>query len=73
MRNYDDGGMTVKLFQVNYLENNDNESYLTVGTDYDTSETIEKIEYEKRNDWNGLYFLFAREISKVDGHKIIVK
>lgn len=63
----------MKLFQVNYLENNDDETYLTVGTDEDTSETIEKREYEKRNDWNCLYFLGAREISEVDGHKIIVE
>lgn len=63
----------MKLFQVNYLENNDDETYLTVGTDDDTSETIEKREYEKRNDWNCLYFLSAREIEEVDGHKIIVE
>lgn len=63
----------MKLFQVNYLENNDNEAYLTVGTDDDTSETIEKREYEKRDDWNCLFFLGATETTEVDGHKITVE
>lgn len=63
----------MKLFQVNYLENNDDETYLTIGSDDDTSETIEKREYEKRSDWNCLYFLDATEIAEVDGHKIIVE
>ena len=62
----------MKLFQVNYLENNDDETYLTVGEDNDTAKTIEKREYEKRNDWNCLYFLGATEIIEVDGLKINV-
>lgn len=53
--------------------NNDDYSYLTVGTNEDTEETIRKREYEKRNDWNCLYFLGANEIKEVDGHKIIVE
>lgn len=65
--------VNMKLFQVNYLENNDDEQYLTVGTDEDTPETIEKREYEKRNDWNCLYFLGATEVREVDGYKIIVE
>lgn len=63
----------MKLFQINYLENNDDVSYLTVGEDSDTTETIEKREYQKRNDWNCLYFLGATEIKEVGGHKIIVE
>lgn len=63
----------MKLFQVTYLENGDDEKYLTVGEDEDTCETIEKREYERRSDWNCLYFLRATEIKKVDGHEIIVK
>lgn len=63
----------MKLFQVTYLENGDNEKYITVGEDEDTCETIEKREYEKRNDWNCLYFLGAKEIKEVDGHEIIIK
>lgn len=37
-------GISMKLFQVNYLESNDDVSYLTVGNDNDTEETIEKRE-----------------------------
>lgn len=64
---------SMKLFKVNYLENNDEVTYLTIGTDEDTCETIEKREYEKRNDWNCLYFLRAKEVTEVDGRKIIVE
>lgn len=67
------GNADMKLFQVNCLENNDDYSYLTVGTNEDTEETIEKREYEKRNDWNCLYFLGATEIKEVGGRKIIIK
>lgn len=63
----------MKLFLVNYLENNDEESYLTIGTDDDTNETIEKRERQKRNDWNCLYFLSSTEIKEIDGHRIIVE
>lgn len=63
----------MKLFQVNYLEDDDEEMYLTIGSDEDTKEMIEKKEYEKRNDWNCLYFLRAKEINEIDGHKIIVQ
>lgn len=63
----------MKLFQIDYLENNDDVTYLTVGEDEDTCETIEKREYEKRNDWNCLYFLGATEIKEVDGYEIVVK
>lgn len=63
----------MKLFLVRYLENNDEECYLTIGTDDDTNETIENREYKKRNDWNCLYILFAKEINEIDGHKIIVE
>lgn len=62
----------MKLFRVNYMENNDEESYLTVGNDYDTEDFIAEREYNKRNDWNCLYYLHAREIKEVDGHRIIV-
>ena len=63
----------MKLFLVRYLENNDEECYLTIGTDDDTNETIENREYKKRNDWNCLYFLGATEIKEIDGHRIIVE
>ncbi len=63
----------MKLFLINYMEDNDKTYYLTIGTDEDTAKTIEKREYEKKKDWNCLYFLYAEEISEVDGHKIAVK
>lgn len=65
--------MTLKLFEVSYMENNDDVTYLTVGEDTDTGETIEEREYNKRDDWNCLYFIGAIEIKEVDGHKIIVE
>ena len=63
----------MKLFKIDYMENNDDGSYLTVGSDYDTEETIEQREYDKRDDWNCLYFLGATEIKEVDGYRIIVE
>lgn len=63
----------MKLFQVNYIEDDDEETYLTIGEDSDTNETIKQREINKRDDWNCLYYLFAREITEVNGHKIIVK
>lgn len=63
----------MKLFKVDYLENNEAESYLTVGKDNDSCESIKKREIDKRNDWNCLYFLSAHEITQVDGYKIIVE
>lgn len=63
----------MKLFQCNYLENNDDETYLTVGEDSDTVETISDRELNRRDDWNCLYFFNVKEIKEVNGHKIIVK
>lgn len=62
-----------KLFQCNYLENNDDETYLTVGCDNDTEETVKEREIKKRDDWNCLYFFGVRQIVEIDGHKIIVE
>lgn len=55
------------------MEDGDSETYLTVGEDSDTNETIEEREIKKRDDWNCLYYLFAREITEVNGHRIIVE
>lgn len=63
----------MKLFRIDYMENNDDESYLTVGNDDDTEDSIEKREYNKRDNWNCLYYLYAREVKEVDGHRIIVE
>lgn len=62
----------MKLFRCNYLENNDEESYLTVGEDFDTESSIEERELKKRDDWNCLYFFGANEIKTVDGYEILV-
>ena len=63
----------MKLFRVDYSEDDDDESYLTVGNDNDTEDSIEKREYDKRDDWNCLYYLYAQEVKEVDGHRIIVE
>lgn len=62
----------MKLFLVNYLEDNYDGHYLTVGTDQDTEEDIEKREYDKK-DWGFLYFFGVTEIKEVNGHKIILE
>jgi len=63
----------MKLFQCDYLENNDDETYLTIGEDTDTEDTIKERELNSRDDWNCLYFFGVREIKEVNGHKIIVE
>lgn len=63
----------MKLFRVDYMEKNNDETYLTVGSDSDTEDSIEEREYNKRDDWNCLYYLHARELKEVDGHKIFVE
>lgn len=62
-----------KLFQINYMQDNDDGSYLAVGEDADTEESIRDREYEKLKDKSCLYFFAARLIEEVDGHKIIVE
>lgn len=62
-----------KLFQINYMQDNDDYSYLTVGEDTDTEESVRDREYEKLKDKSCLYFFSARLIEEVDGHKIIVE
>lgn len=63
----------MKLFRIDYLEDDDHECYLTVGNDGDTEDSIKERELNKRDDWNCLYYLFAREVREVDGHRIIVE
>ena len=60
-----------KLFQCNYLENNDDGAYLTVGCDDDTEETVRAREIKKRDNWNCLYLFGVRQIVEIDGHKIM--
>lgn len=58
----------MKLFLVNYMDDNDMESELCVG---ESTEEVEKRESQRLID-NGccLVFLVAHEISEVDGYKI---
>lgn len=46
--------------------------YLKVG---ESEEDVEKRETEVRNEMfgHGMFFVFAKEITEVDGHKIIVE
>lgn len=63
----------MKLFRIDYLEDDDHECYLTVGNDDSTEDSIKERELNKRDDWNCLYYLFAIEIKEVGGHRIIVE
>lgn len=65
----------MKLFQVNYLQDDDNGSYLTVGTNEDIAETITERELssEKWNDESCLHYFNTIEIKEVDGYKIAVE
>lgn len=62
-----------KLFQINYLQDNDDGHYLTVGEDNDTEETIRDREYGRMEDTSCLYFFNASLIEEVDGRKIHVE
>lgn len=63
----------MKLYEVNYMEDCETCSYLTVGNDDDTPESIEKRETEKLQEKNSCFMgCWATEISEVDGHKIQV-
>lgn len=61
----------MKLFQISYMQDDDEGSYLTVAKDEDTEESIKKRELTKR-DWECLYFLSALEITEVDGYPVTV-
>lgn len=62
----------MKLFEISCMDGGFHESYLTVGQDNDTEETIKKREMNKRDDRDSLFYLMAREIETVDGYRIIV-
>lgn len=63
----------MKLFMINYMEDDDEDSYLTIGKDDETEESVKEREIRKRDDWNCLHFLYTKEIEEVDGHKILVE
>ena len=62
----------MKLFECTYLENNDEATYLTVGCDSDTEDSIKERELNKKTDWNCLYYFSVKEIREVDGYKVVV-
>lgn len=60
-----------KLYRVNYLQDNDSGTYLTIGSDDDTEDTVTARELESFGDKSCLYSFHATEVKEVKGHKII--
>ena len=68
-------GDKMKLFEVNILYDCYNNSYLMVGKDDDTEESIKnkvRRSYEENEDID-YYVFIVSEITEVDGHKIRVE
>lgn len=61
----------MKLFKVNYIDDCDFETYLTVGNSKE--EVKERIESELRPRCSCLMEYYVVEINEVDEHKIIVE
>lgn len=61
----------MKLFIVDYMDDCDDETYLTVG---DSAEEVEQRETEKLQNQCACFMgCWVFEVNKVDGHKIIVE
>lgn len=61
----------MKLFRVDYMDDNDLETYLTVG---ESKEEVEEREKKKLQESLSCFmFCFVYEIDEVDGYKIEVK
>lgn len=61
----------MKLFIVDYMDDCDNETYLTVGN---SKEEVEERESEKlQKECACFMYCFVREVNEIDGHKIIVE
>ena len=61
----------MKLFKVNYMEDNDYDSYLTVGN---SIEEVQKREENKlMSERSCIMFCHVYEVNEVDGCQIIVK
>lgn len=63
--------MSLKLFRVDYIDDCDMETYLTIGKSKREVEERERRKLE--NKCNCFMCLYVFEINKVDGHKIIIK
>lgn len=62
-----------KLYKVDYLQDMDFGTYLTIGDNNDTDETVTKRELEVFGDTSCLYSFYAKEINEVKGHKIVIE
>lgn len=63
--------MAMKLFIVDYMDDCDDDSYLTVG---ESLEEVQKREEEKLyKECACFMYCYVREINEVDGYEIIVK
>lgn len=61
----------MKLFKVHYMDDCDEDTYLTVGN---SAEEVEKRETKKLQEKCSCFmFCYAFEVNEVDGHKIIVE
>jgi len=69
------GGKCMKLFNVSYMQDNYDGSYLTVGDDSDTPKTIEEREL-KSSRWADeeviLYSLHAKEVTEIEGYRVSI-
>lgn len=63
--------MNLKLFMVNYMDDCENESYLTVGN---SKEEVKEREEEKlQEECSCFMYCVVIEIDEIDGHKIVVE
>lgn len=64
----------MKLFNVSYMQDNYDGSYLTIGEDTDTAETIEKRELQSTRwaDEKVLYSLQVKEVTEIEGYRISI-
>lgn len=61
----------MKLFRVDYMDDCDDETYLTVGN---SKEEVEERETKRlQEECSCFMYCYVFEITKVDGHKIFVK
>jgi len=64
----------MKLFYVDYMEDMDSNSYLKVGEDSDTEDSIKEKELLGfLKDIDCLYYVGVNEIKEVDGYKVILE
>jgi hypothetical protein len=62
----------MKLFEVSFPTIEDENNYLTIGSDEDTEETIRQREINKPENYFWYIDCYVNEINEVDGYKIKV-